>query len=86
MAEGRSIGVQRAAVLCRNVAATLIAGVWRRHSAADVRDRLEAMPTRDEALVVGGVLLLLALLALIAAQFGPIGLLVYFLAVVVAAN
>lgn len=86
MAEGLSIGVQRIGGLCRNVAATLIAGVWRRHSVHDVRDRLAAMPKRDEALVVGGVLLLLGLLAFVAAQFGPVGLLVYLLAVVLVAN
>lgn len=86
MAEGLSIGVQRIGGLCRNVSATLIAGVWRRHSVRDVRDRLAAMPKRDEAMIVGGVLVLLALLAFVAAQFGPVGLLVYLLGVIVVAN
>jgi hypothetical protein len=86
MAQDRPVGTTRAGTLCRNVAATLIAGVWRRHGVRDVRDRLAALPARDEAAVVGGVLLLLALLALAAAQFGPVGLLVYFLAVILVAN
>ncbi len=86
MAHGNPVAVQRMGLLCRAVAATLIAGVWRRHDVAEVRDRLAAMPARDEALVVGGVILLLALLALAAAQFGPVGLLVYLLAVVLVAN
>ena len=86
MAQVSSLAAQRVGGLCRNVAATLVAGVWRRHTVADVRDRLAAMQTRDEAMVVGGVLLLLALLAFGAAQFGPIGLLVYLLAVVLVAN
>jgi hypothetical protein len=68
------------------VAATLIAGVWRRRTVHEVRDRLAALPARDEALVIGGVLLVLFLLALAAAQFGPIGILVYLFAVILIAN
>lgn len=86
MAQDRPATMTRAGTLCRTVAATLIAGVWRRHGVRDVRDRLAAMPARDEAIVVGGVLLLLALLAFGAAQFGPVGLLLYFLAVILVAN
>lgn len=86
MAQDRSVGMARASTLCRNVAATLIAGVWRRHDARDVRDRLAALPARDEAAVIGGVLLTLALLAFGAAQFGPVGLLAYLLAVILIAN
>jgi hypothetical protein len=86
MAQDRTIGIARAGTLCRTVAAVLIAGVWRRRGVAEVRDRLAALPAREEAVVVGGVLLLLALLALAAAQFGPVGILLYLLAVVVVAN
>jgi hypothetical protein len=86
MAQDRPVATTRAGTLCRNVAATLIAGVWRRRGVRDVRDRLAALPARDEAAVVGGVLLLLALLAVAAAQFGPVGLLVYLLAVILVAN
>lgn len=86
MADERTLGLGRLGTLCRAVAATLISGVWRRRTAGEVRDRLAAMPPREEALVVGGVLALLFLLALIAAQFGPVGLVLYLLAVVLVAN
>jgi hypothetical protein len=86
MSEQRSLGLHRVGTLCRAVAATLIAGVWRRRTVHEVRDRLAALPARDEALVIGGVLLVLFLLALAAAQFGPIGILVYLFAVILIAN
>jgi hypothetical protein len=86
MSEDRSPSIHRAGTLCRSVAATVIAGAWRRKSVHEVRDRLAALPARDEALVIGGVLLMLFLLALFAGQFGPLGLLVYLLAVIVIAN
>jgi hypothetical protein len=86
MSEQRSLGLQRVGTLCRAVTATLIAGVWRRRTVHEVRDRLAALPARDEALVIGGVLLVLFLLALAAAQFGPIGILLYLLAVILIAK
>jgi hypothetical protein len=86
MAEQKTVGIARLGTLCRAVAATLIAGVWRRWSVQEVRDRLAALPVREEAVVVGGVLGLLLLLAFAAAQFGPAGVLVYLLAVILLAN
>jgi hypothetical protein len=86
MAQHQPMGGLRLGLLCRNVAAALIAGVWRRRTIHEVRDRLAALPAREEALVLGGVLGALFLLAVLAAQFGAIGLLVYLLAVVLIVN
>jgi hypothetical protein len=86
MAQHRPLDSLRLGTICRNVAAALIAGVWRRRTIREVRDRLAGMPAREEALVVGGVLAALFLLAVLAAQFGPVGLLLYLLAVVLVVN
>jgi hypothetical protein len=86
MAQHTPLAGLRLGQICRNVAAALIAGVWRRRSIREVRDRLAALPARDEAAVVAGVLAALFLVAVLAAQFGPIGLLVYLLAVVLIVN
>jgi hypothetical protein len=76
----------RPGTLCRNVAAALIAGVWRRRTITEVRDRLAALPAREEAAVIAGVLAALFVLAVLAAQFGTIGLLAYLFAVVLIVN
>ena len=86
MAQNQPLGGIRLGTICRNVAAALIAGVWRRRTIGEVRDRLAGLPAREEALVVGGVLAALFLLAVLAAQFGPVGLLLYLLAVVLVVN
>jgi hypothetical protein len=52
----------------------------------DVRDRIEALSFRDQLLVTGGVLGLLFLLSLFAAQFGLVGMLVFFLCVILIAR
>jgi hypothetical protein len=86
MAQHQPLDAFRLGSLCRNVAAALIAGVWRRRSIREVRDSLAALPPREEAAVVGGVLAALFLLGVFAAQFGVIGLLAYLLAVVLIVN
>jgi hypothetical protein len=86
MARHQPLARFRPGTLCRNVAAALIAGVWRRRTITEVRDRLAALPAREEAAVIAGVLGLLFVLAVAAAQFGPIGLLLYLLAVVLIVN
>jgi hypothetical protein len=86
MARHQPLARFRPGILCRNVAAALIAGVWRRRTITEVRDRLAALPAREEAAVIAGVLGLLFLLAVGAAQFGVIGLLAYLLAVVLIVN
>ena len=72
--------------LCRTVSATLIAGVWRRRSIEEVEGRIKALSLREQVGVVGGVLGLLLLLSVFAAQFGIPGLLAFLLAIVVLVN
>ena len=72
--------------VCRTVSATLIAGVWRRRSIEEVEGRIKALSLRDQVGVVAGVLSLMVLLSLFAAQFGILGLLAYLLGVVVLVN
>jgi hypothetical protein len=86
MARQQPIARFRPGTLCRNVAAALISGVWRRRTIHEVRDRLAALPAREEAAVIAAVLAALFLLAVAAAQFGVIGLLVYLLAIVLIVN
>lgn len=86
MARHQPLARFRPGALCRNVAAALIAGVWRRRTITEVRDRLAALPAREETAVIAAVLGLLFLLAVLAAQFGAIGLLAYLLAVVLIVN
>ena len=71
---------------CRTVAATLIAGVWRRRSIEEVEAKLKRLGLREQAGVVGGVLGLLVLCSLFAAQFGLLGFLAFLLLVVVLVN
>ena len=72
--------------LARTVSASLIAGVWRSRSIPQVEAQIKRLSTRDQAGVVGGVLALLLLLSMFAAQFGIIGLMVFWLAVIVLVN
>jgi hypothetical protein len=74
--------VSRLAGMSRTVAAGLLARVWRGGTAADLDERLAALPAARQAVIVGGTVGLLFLSALFAAQFGWIGLLVFGIAVV----
>ncbi len=68
--------------MSRTVAIALIAGVRRRLSMDDVEDRILALPLRDQALVTVATLSALFLVSLLAAQFGLIGLAVFWLGVI----
>jgi uncharacterized membrane protein len=70
----------------RMAAVALIAGVWRKRSMKDTHDRVSALPMREQAVLVAGVLGLLFGLCLVAAQFGWIGLLAFALLVVLIVN
>ncbi|MGY6633379.1 MAG: hypothetical protein ACXIU8_06490 [Alkalilacustris sp.] len=72
--------------MCRTVSATLIAGVWRSRSIDQVEARIKRLGLRDQVGVVGGVLGGMVLLSLFSAQFGLVGMLAFFLAVVVLIN
>ena len=67
---------------CRRVASAVIAGPWPGKSEADVEAKLNSLPAGHQVGLVSGVLVLLFLLSLFAAQFGFLGLAIYLLAVV----
>ena len=72
----------RSAVLSRTCAAALIAGLWPGRSLRDVNARLSACPASQQAAITAGVLTSLFLVGLFAAQFGWIGVLLFWLAVI----
>ena len=72
--------------MCRTVTAALIAGVWRRRSISEVERSIKRLGLREQAGIVGGVLGLMFLLSLFAAQFGIVGLVVFWLLVIVLVN
>jgi hypothetical protein len=67
----------------RIVAATLIAGLWPGRDAPEIACRISSLPRGQQAAVVGGVLGFLFLLSLFAAQFGLLGMAVFFMTVIV---
>jgi hypothetical protein len=71
---------------CRRVAALLIARIWPGRSFPAVLDGLSGLPVRSQAWLVAAVLGLLFAIAIVAAQFGPAGLAVYFAAVILLAR
>lgn len=75
-----------AGTLCRSVVVSLLSGRLTGQSYETVEARLAARSAGERRLLVGGVLLLLFLLALFAAQFGWVGMLLYWLAVILAAR
>lgn len=72
----------RLAAQARIVSATLIAAFMRRARTEDVMNWIDDMPAGQRRLVVGTTLGLLFIAALIAAQFGVIGMCVYFVGVI----
>jgi hypothetical protein len=74
------------ATLCRTAAVTMLAGLVPRLTAEEIEERLLARPRRERAAIVGATLLALFLLAVLAAQFGWIGMLVFWMAVIVVAR
>ncbi len=67
----------------RAVSAELIAAFWPGRDGPEVDRRIAALPPRHQALVLAGVLGLLFLSCLFAAQFGMLGLSLLFMALVV---
>jgi len=70
----------------RTAAALLIAGFRPGHSFTDIEARLAAAPRRDQVALTVAVLTLLTVAAVGAAQFGLIGLLVFWMAVILIAR
>ncbi len=63
---------------CRRVAAALIGALWPGKTSVGIEDAIAQLSLRTQVAVVGGVLGLLFLLSLFAAQFGFIGLAIFF--------
>jgi hypothetical protein len=82
MSETRESIWNRAGVHCRRVAVLVIAGVWRSRSFAALDRRAAQLPLRSQVAMTLSVLGFLLALALVAAQFGPVGLALYFVGVV----
>jgi hypothetical protein len=76
----------RGGVLFRRVAATLIAGLWPGRDLRDVDDTLATRPPRQQTAIIAGVLLCLGLTGFFAAQFGWIGILIFWMAVILIAR
>jgi hypothetical protein len=76
----------RGGTLCRRSASTLITGLWPGRSLHDVDDALAALPVSQQAAITSGVFLGLVMAGLFAAQFGWIGILLFWLAVIVIAQ
>jgi hypothetical protein len=68
---------------CRTVALALIAGVARKTGFETLEHRVEALPLRSQAVIVGLTLALLLGCSLFAAQFGLLGMALFLGAVVV---
>ena len=66
----------------RPVVAALLAWVWPGHDQARAEVRLAGLAPRDEGAITAAVLGLLFLCAVLAAQFGWLGMGLYFLAVI----
>jgi len=76
----------RGGTVFRRVAATLIAGLWPGRSLREVDDALAARPPRQQVAITVGVLLCLVLAGFFAAQFGWIGILVFWMMVILIAQ
>ena len=72
----------RLAAQARTVSAALIAPFMRRATVEDIACWIDDMPAGQRRLVVGATLGLLFLAALAAAQFGIVGMCVFFLGVI----
>lgn len=72
----------KAGSFCRTCAACIIAGLWPRRSLKDVEARLAACSAGQQVAITGGVFFLLVLLGFFAAQFGWIGVLLYWMSII----
>lgn len=67
---------------CRLVSSSLIAAIWRTRTVSEIDAALDRLTVARQTAVVTSVLALLFLLSLFAAQFGLVGLALFWLAVV----
>ncbi len=66
---------------CRSVAVLMLSGVFRNRSYEVLERRVALLPLRRQVAITVAVLGFLLAAALVAAQFGPLGLAAYFAAV-----
>lgn len=86
MATTKKAILPRLGGICRVSAVSVIAGICRWMSMKDINDRIAARPVWEQAAITVGVLSVMFALCLIAAQFGWIGMLSFFLAIIVIVN
>lgn len=86
MATTFEIAIEHLGTSARRVAAALVAGVWRRKTLPEVEGRFAALRPAEQFLLVGGVIAAIFLLSLLAAQFGWIAMLAFWLTVIVIVN
>ena len=70
------------ALRCRDVAAALLAGLWRTRDAETVVREIENLSPRAQAAFTVATLALLLAVSFFAAQFGLLGLAVFWMAVI----
>lgn len=68
--------------LSRDIALALIAALWPGEDFASVEAKLEKAPPAQQVLIVAAVLCALFLCSLLAAQFGFIGILLFWLLII----
>ncbi|MEL7011973.1 MAG: hypothetical protein AAFO72_01705 [Pseudomonadota bacterium] len=73
-------------MVCRGVVVSLIAGVCRWRSFDDVNEDFKSRPLANQALISAAVLAALFGMSLFAGYFGWIGLLVFWLIVIILVN
>jgi len=78
--------VPHVGVLCRTGAVAVMAGIWRARSIHEINAWLSARPLGQQVAVTLGVMAVILALSLVAAQFGWIGMLAFWLALIVLVN
>lgn len=73
----------RAGATCRSVTALVIAAFWRGRTVKEIDAALAARSLSEQALAFGAIVVTLFGLSLLAAQFGWIGLLAFWLGLIV---
>lgn len=78
--------VPRVGTVLRLATVSVIAGFCRWLSITDINARMKARPVPEQAMIVLAVMAVLFTLALIAAQFGWIGMLTFWLSIILVVN
>ena len=86
MSEFLTVSLRPVARACRSVAVGIIGGFRRSMTHDEIEARLSARPLAEQTLIVAATLVGLAATSLLFAQFGVVGVLVFFVLVVVLVN